>query len=183
MGLQLECQRSATSGLGEGRRLAANRLGFRGTVAAVERELRRGDHVFRYVETDDFEAPENACKVCTFWYIDAIAALGRRDEVRRLFEKRSPHATRWASCRKTATPMTNRIVIVSNRVVPVNEGKNAAGGLAVAVLAALPRSGGVWDFQHGRRAESRRRWRSLAGPTFVPATASRRPSDSRHGRL
>ncbi len=40
--------------------------------------------------------------------------------------------------------MTNRIVIVSNRVAPVNEGKTAAGGLAVAVLAALKRSGGVW---------------------------------------
>ncbi len=40
--------------------------------------------------------------------------------------------------------MTNRIVVVSNRVAPVNEGKTAAGGLAVAVLAALRRSGGVW---------------------------------------
>ena len=40
--------------------------------------------------------------------------------------------------------MTNRIVVVSNRVAPVNEGKAAAGGLAVAVLAALRRSGGVW---------------------------------------
>ena len=59
---------------------------FIGTVAAVERELRRGDHVFRYVETDDFGAPENAFNVCTFWYIDALAALGRRQEARRLFE-------------------------------------------------------------------------------------------------
>ena len=40
--------------------------------------------------------------------------------------------------------MTNRIVVVSNRVAPVNEGKTAAGGLAVAVLAAFRRSGGVW---------------------------------------
>ena len=40
--------------------------------------------------------------------------------------------------------MANRIVIVSNRVAPVNEGRAAAGGLAVAVLAALRRSGGVW---------------------------------------
>ncbi|MDE0203319.1 MAG: trehalose-6-phosphate synthase, partial [Rhodospirillaceae bacterium] len=40
--------------------------------------------------------------------------------------------------------MANRIVVVSNRVAPVNEGKAAAGGLAVAVLAALRRSGGVW---------------------------------------
>ena len=40
--------------------------------------------------------------------------------------------------------MTNRMVVVSNRVAPVNEGRAAAGGLAVAVLAALRRSGGIW---------------------------------------
>ena len=40
--------------------------------------------------------------------------------------------------------MTDRIVVVSNRVAPVNEGRAAAGGLAVAVLAALRRSGGIW---------------------------------------
>ena len=90
--------------LGGGAAVGCEPVGFRGTVAAVERELRRGNHAFRYVETDDFGAPENAFNVCTCWYIDAIAALGRRDEVRRLFEKRSPHATRWASCRKTSIP-------------------------------------------------------------------------------
>ena len=40
--------------------------------------------------------------------------------------------------------MTNRIVVVSNRVAPIDEGRAAAGGLAVAVLAALRRSGGIW---------------------------------------
>ena len=59
---------------------------FLGTIAAVERELLRGDHVFRYVEADDFGTPHNAFNVCTFWYIDALAAVGRRDEARRLFE-------------------------------------------------------------------------------------------------
>jgi len=59
---------------------------FAGTVAAIERELRRGDFVFRYVEADDFGPPENAFLVCTFWYINALAALGRRDEARALFE-------------------------------------------------------------------------------------------------
>ena len=59
---------------------------FAGTVAAVERELRRGDFIFRYTQPDDFGAPENAFLVCTFWYIDALAALGRREEARALFE-------------------------------------------------------------------------------------------------
>ena len=42
--------------------------------------------MFRYVEADDFGPPENAFLVCTFWYINALAALGRRDEARALFE-------------------------------------------------------------------------------------------------
>jgi hypothetical protein len=59
---------------------------FAGTVAYVERELRRGDFVFRYAEADDFGLPKNAFLVCTFWYIDALILLGRHEEARRLFE-------------------------------------------------------------------------------------------------
>ena len=59
---------------------------FASTVLAIERELRHGDFVFRYVEPDDFGTPANAFIVCTFWYINALAALGRREEARALFE-------------------------------------------------------------------------------------------------
>lgn len=38
----------------------------------------------------------------------------------------------------------SRLVVVSNRVAPIDEGKTAAGGLAVAVLSALSESGGIW---------------------------------------
>jgi len=38
----------------------------------------------------------------------------------------------------------SRLVVVSNRVAPVDEGKASAGGLAIAVLAAMRRSGGIW---------------------------------------
>ena len=75
--------------------LAADDPRFAGTVRAIERELRHGDFVFRYVEADDFGKPENAFLVCTFWHINALAALGRRDEARALFENllacRNPH--------------------------------------------------------------------------------------------
>ena len=59
---------------------------FAGTVAAVERELRAGDYLYRYRAADDFGAPVSAFNICTFWYIDALCALGRRDEGRALFE-------------------------------------------------------------------------------------------------
>jgi GH15 family glucan-1,4-alpha-glucosidase len=59
---------------------------FAATVSAVEKDLRRGDFVFRYGQADDFGVPENAFAVCTFWYVDALAALGRTQEARVLFE-------------------------------------------------------------------------------------------------
>lgn len=59
---------------------------FVATVHAIERELKRGDFVFRYTQPDDFGKPQNAFVVCTCWYIDALAVLGRREEARALFE-------------------------------------------------------------------------------------------------
>ncbi len=56
------------------------------TVARIEKVLRRGDHMFRYAEKDDFGAPTTAFNVCTFWYIEALASLGRTTEARALFE-------------------------------------------------------------------------------------------------
>lgn len=67
--------------------LEANDPRFASTVTAVEQDLRRGDFIFRYVETDDFGEPENAFLVCTFWYVNALAALERRGEARELFGK------------------------------------------------------------------------------------------------
>jgi len=66
--------------------LAADDPRFSKTVAAVERELKHGDYVYRYIEADDFGEPENAFVVCTFWYIYALSAIGRVEEARSLFE-------------------------------------------------------------------------------------------------
>src|SRR3546814_8026578 len=38
----------------------------------------------------------------------------------------------------------SRLVVVSNRVAPIQEGRQASGGRAVAVLDALSEIGGVW---------------------------------------
>jgi GH15 family glucan-1,4-alpha-glucosidase len=67
--------------------LAADDPRFAGTVDAIGAELKRGDFIFRYVERDDFGEPENAFLVCTFWYVNALAAIGRRTEARALFER------------------------------------------------------------------------------------------------
>jgi len=66
--------------------LAADDPRFASTVAAIERELRHGDYIFRYVEEDDFGTPKNAFIVCTYWYIYALVALNRMEEAKALFE-------------------------------------------------------------------------------------------------
>jgi len=58
---------------------------FLGTLAACEAELRTGPHMFRYADADDFGTPQTAFNLCTFWYISALAAVGRREEARELF--------------------------------------------------------------------------------------------------
>ena len=66
---------------------------FSKTFAAVERELRRGDHMLRYAAEDDFGAPETAFNVCTFWLIEALHLAGRSDEARTLFTTMLSHTT------------------------------------------------------------------------------------------
>ena len=82
---------------------------FAATVAAIESELRRGDLVFRYAEADDFGVPQNAFVVCTFWYIDALAALGRRDEARELFRSMLARCTRHGLLSEHIDPQTGEM--------------------------------------------------------------------------
>ncbi|MCV0382139.1 MAG: DUF5911 domain-containing protein [Erythrobacter sp.] len=67
---------------------------FRTTFAAIERDLRRGDHMLRYAAEDDFGAPETAFNVCTFWLIEALQLVGRSAEARAMFEAMLGHTTR-----------------------------------------------------------------------------------------
>ena len=49
-----------------------------------------------------------------------------------------------ASATKEAEPPMSRLVVVSNRVAPIQEGEATAGGLAAGVLDALKQKGGLW---------------------------------------
>ncbi|KRA33250.1 glucoamylase [Rhodanobacter sp. Root627] len=59
---------------------------FIATVDAIGAALGRGEYLFRYIAPDDFGAPETSFNICTFWYIEALAATGRRDRARAMFE-------------------------------------------------------------------------------------------------
>ncbi|HEX8443279.1 MAG TPA: glycoside hydrolase family 15 protein [Allosphingosinicella sp.] len=60
---------------------------FAATFEAVERELRRGEHMLRYAAEDDFGLPETAFNFCTFWLIEALHLSGRSEEARELYER------------------------------------------------------------------------------------------------
>ncbi len=59
---------------------------FMATVDAIGTALGRGDYLFRYIAPDDFGAPETSFNICTFWYIEALAATGQRERARAMFE-------------------------------------------------------------------------------------------------
>ena len=56
------------------------------TFDAIERDLKKGPYLFRYVEPDDFGEPETAFNFCTFWFIEALHQNGRTEEAREIFE-------------------------------------------------------------------------------------------------
>ncbi|MFZ2003940.1 MAG: glycoside hydrolase family 15 protein [Stellaceae bacterium] len=58
---------------------------FVATCAAIGEHLVRNGRIMRYTADDDFGAPETAFLACNFWYIEALAGVGRRDEAREIF--------------------------------------------------------------------------------------------------
>lgn len=65
--------------------LKADDARFLKTLDVTAERLLKDGYVYRYHEADDFGRPETAFLVCTFWYCDALALAGRKDEARELF--------------------------------------------------------------------------------------------------
>ena len=71
------------------------------TVEAIGKELKHGDLVDRYTtgagesDVDGLSGREGSFLVCSFWYVDALALSGRRDEARRC-------STGWSGCATTS---------------------------------------------------------------------------------
>lgn len=54
---------------------------------ALEKELHAGNGLFyRYKHQDDFGEPETTFLICAFWYVEALACVGRVDEAIKYFE-------------------------------------------------------------------------------------------------
>ena len=53
-----------------------------GTIGAIRRSLSKDGWLFRYRQDDGFGAPTVAFIICTFWLVEALAAVGRKDEAK-----------------------------------------------------------------------------------------------------
>jgi GH15 family glucan-1,4-alpha-glucosidase len=60
---------------------------IRRTVDAIGRELRAGPFVYRYSGEDGLEGREGAFLACSFWLVEALARIGRRDEAQDLMDE------------------------------------------------------------------------------------------------
>jgi GH15 family glucan-1,4-alpha-glucosidase len=58
---------------------------FISTVDALEKHLCDGPYMRRYEAPDDFGKPETAFNICTFWRIDALTRIGRKEQAREIF--------------------------------------------------------------------------------------------------
>ena len=59
---------------------------FVSTVATLDRELRMGATVYRYLEDDGLPGREGGFNIMTSWLIDALAMTGRREDAESLFK-------------------------------------------------------------------------------------------------
>lgn len=80
-----------------------------GTVEAIDRDLREGNHVYRYKTKDDFGRPETAFTACTFWHIDALYRIGREDEAREMFEAILERRNHVGLLSEDVDPKTNEL--------------------------------------------------------------------------
>lgn len=89
--------------------LPANDPRYIGTVDAIDRDLREGNHIYRYKTKDDFGRPETAFTACTFWHIDALYRIGREDEAREMFEAILEQRNHVGLLSEDVDPKTNEL--------------------------------------------------------------------------
>ena len=62
-------------------------------LIALEKELKTPEGLFyRYKHQDDFGAPETTFLICAFWYVEALACVGRLEEAINTFQQLSGYS-------------------------------------------------------------------------------------------
>ena len=79
------------------------------TVETIGRELERNGRIMRYVAQDDFGMPETAFLVCSFWHVDALASIGRRDQAREMYSDILAHRNVFGILSEDLQPITGQL--------------------------------------------------------------------------
>ena len=79
------------------------------TVEAIGRELTEGGRIMRYTAEDDFGKPETNFLVCNFWYVDALAQIGRTEEARERFLDILSHRNAYGILSEDLHPVTGEL--------------------------------------------------------------------------
>ena len=82
---------------------------FVSTVNAIERELKRDLNVMRYTSADDFGLPETAFVICRFWLVDALWAIGRKQDARDMFTDALKLRNSYGLMSEDVHPVTNEL--------------------------------------------------------------------------
>jgi GH15 family glucan-1,4-alpha-glucosidase len=79
------------------------------TCDVIGRDLRRNGRVMRYIAHDDFGPPETGFLACSFWYVDALAAIGRKSEAREMFVDILAHRNVFGILSEDIHPVTGEL--------------------------------------------------------------------------
>lgn len=79
------------------------------TCDTIGRELMRNGLMLRYAAEDDFGLPESAFLACQFWYIDALALIGRPGQARELFGELLGHRNAFGMLSEDLHPATGQL--------------------------------------------------------------------------
>ena len=76
-------------------------------LKALEKDLKVGKGLFfRYIHEDDFGKPGNTFLICAFWYVEALACVGRIEEAQEAFEEICSYSNHLGLLSEDVEPQT-----------------------------------------------------------------------------
>jgi GH15 family glucan-1,4-alpha-glucosidase len=122
---------------------------FVSTVRAYEQQLAANGLMQRYIHADDFGATTSAFTICSFWWVEALAMIGRLDDAVRLFDRLVAHANPLGLFSEDIEPETGRLL-----------GNFPQAYTHVGLIHAAITVGELLEARHGRF----RAWNSWPAP-------------------
>jgi GH15 family glucan-1,4-alpha-glucosidase len=83
---------------------------FVSTVDAYERVLVERGFMLRYRNADDFGATTSAFTICSFWWAEALAVMGRLDDAVAVFQRLAAHANPVGLFSEDIEPSTGQLL-------------------------------------------------------------------------